>query len=162
MSLLFAELLTLVLLVVDLVSFGAAALASVLPADLVLLLFGDADFSTLLPDLAGFSALPAWLPVDFMVSGLAPLLFSLVASFVVSLVGNDLSLSATFTGVLSFIVVSEVAAWEASGALSVMTSRGCPGLLRDFMEMPLASCNWDKDILNLPAIRSGFSPGCTV
>ena len=70
--------------------------------------------------------------------------------------------SATLTGVFSFNSVSDAVAGTASLALSLSTNSGCPGLLRDFIEMPLASCSCASDMLNLPAMRSAFSPGCTV
>lgn len=96
-----------------------------------------------LPALSDLSALPAF-----------PGLSSLDEDFVAGLSG----VSGTLTGGLSFSS-ARGAAGAASFAFSLSTSRGWPGLLSDFIDIPLASCNCVRDILNLPAMRSGFSPG---
>ena len=106
---------------------------------------------------SGFLSESAVLPVEAGLTLGVPL--SPVRALILA---AGLSLSVTLTGVLSFILVSELAACVASGALSVSTRSGCPGLLSDFIEIPLASCSCANDILNLSAMLAGFSPGCTV
>src|SRR5574343_1378718 len=105
--------------------FPLSALATVaaLPPCLTALLSADCG-------LLDWVALSVFTPLP---SAVLPLVFSLATALA------GWSFSTTFTGVLSFSVVSEAAVWEASGALSVSTSRGWPGLPRDFIEMPWAS-----------------------
>ena len=80
----------------------------------------------------------------------------------IALLAGLSGVSATLTGVFSFNEVREAAPGVCSAAGLDSTSSGWPGLLSDFIETPLASWSWLSDMLNLPAIRSAFSPGCTV
>lgn len=138
-----------------------------LDEDLLLLVwalaFSDLPDELLLADLSDLSAL-----TDFVdLSSLAVLPFEFLSALASDLLVPDLAagfsgVSATFTGVLSFNSASGAAAGADSAALSLSTSSGWPGLPSDFIETPFASWSCARDILNLLAIRSGFSPGWTV
>ena len=135
-----------------LVGLAVAALgsAAALPEGLLLLADLSVDFAgalSALPDFPDFSILSALsdLP-DF--DAFSSLLFEALDVLLVAvsvwlealLLAGLSGVSATLTGVLSLSSASDAAGAD-SVAGSFSTSSGCPGLLSDFIDTPLASCS---------------------
>ncbi len=136
-------------LFVDLAVAGLGS-AAALPEDLLLLADLSVDFAgalSALPDFPDFSILSALsdLP-DF--DAFSSLLFEALDVLLVAvsvwlealLLAGLSGVSATLTGVLSLSSASDAAGAD-SVAGSFSTSSGCPGLLSDFIDTPLASCS---------------------